>query len=125
MGRSFGWLGDAWVAALQSLGLDARRHDGPPERGRAGRRAVCFAGLGSGEVTIGGAKAVGLSQRRTRAGARFQCTCYRRWRPEPLRALGIELDDLPPVAEIDREPEAVVRAVIDALAGERAGRPTA
>ena len=42
---------------------------------------VCFAGLGPGEVTLGGAKLVGISQRRTRAGARFQCAVHRRWDP--------------------------------------------
>ncbi len=52
------------------------------ESGRA-----CFAGLGPGEVTIGGRKAVGISQRRTRAGARFQCVAYERWDPGPLAAL--------------------------------------
>ena len=125
MGRSFGWLGDAWVDGPARP--SASRRDattGPPERAGVAA-AVCFAGLGSGEVTIGGAKAVGLSQRRTRAGARFQCTCYRRWRPEPLRALGIDLDDLPPVAEVDREPQEVARAFIDALAGDRAVGPAA
>ncbi len=116
VGRSFDWLGRAWVAALASLGLDAHLHDGPPEAGGLAK-TVCFAALGSGEVTIGGAKAVGLSQRRTRAGARFQCTCYRRWRPEPLRALGIDPASLPAVAEVDRDPDAVTEAVLAALAG--------
>ena len=67
VGRSFDWLGRAWVDALATLGLVAQVHDGPPDRGSSAA-AVCFAGLGSGEVTVGGAKAVGLSQRRTRAG---------------------------------------------------------
>ncbi|HEX2382259.1 MAG TPA: hypothetical protein VHI95_06460, partial [Acidimicrobiales bacterium] len=52
------------------------------ESGRA-----CFAGLGPGEVTIGGRKAVGISQRRTRAGARFQCVAYERWDPSQLADL--------------------------------------
>ncbi len=112
------------MTALESVGLAARRHDEPP-RGDGLAAMVCFAGLGSGEVTIGGAKAVGLSQRRTRTGARFQCTCYRRWHPEPLRALGIELDDLAPVAEVDRDPREVARAVIDALAASHATDQTA
>jgi hypothetical protein len=29
-----------------------------------------------------GAKVVGISQRRTRLGARFQCAVYHAWRPE-------------------------------------------
>ena len=40
---------------------------------------VCFAGLGTGEVTVAGRKCVGMSQRRTRAGARFQCAVPLAW----------------------------------------------
>jgi lipoate---protein ligase len=115
VGRSFDWLGRAWVEALATLGLEAQVHAGAPDRGSLAA-TVCFAGLGSGEVTVGGAKAVGLSQRRTRAGARLQCTCYRRWHPEPLRALGVELDQLPAVAGVDRDPDQVADALAEALA---------
>ncbi len=116
VGRSFTWLGRAWVTALRSLGLDAQLHHGSPERGVLAR-TVCFAGLGAGEVTIGGAKAVGLSQRRTRAGARFQCVCYRRWWPEPLRALGVDPARVGAVAAVDLAPEVVSRAVVAAMGG--------
>ena len=47
-------------------------------------RKVCFGGLGPGEVTVDGHKLVGISQRRTRDGARFQCVVHRRWDPVPL-----------------------------------------
>ncbi|MGI8983034.1 MAG: hypothetical protein ACR2HM_00630, partial [Acidimicrobiales bacterium] len=47
-------------------------------------RLVCFAGLGPGEVTLSGAKVVGMAQRRSRAGALFQCAALREWRPERL-----------------------------------------
>jgi lipoate-protein ligase A len=40
---------------------------------------VCFAGLGPGEVSAGGRKLVGISQRRTRAAARFQCAVHGRF----------------------------------------------
>jgi lipoate-protein ligase A len=80
VGRAVHWLGDAWAAAI---GAAADVHRGgmvcSAESGRA-----CFAGLGPGEVTIGGRKAVGISQRRTRLGARFQCVAYDRWDPGPL-----------------------------------------
>jgi hypothetical protein len=58
------------------------------ERGAWGQ-LVCFAGLGPGEVTagLGGAKVVGISQRRTRAGARFQCAVPLAWDPGRLAAL--------------------------------------
>ena len=52
---------------------------------------VCFAGLGAGEVTAAAPaadarppKLVGISQRRTRDGARFQCAVLHHWDPEPL-----------------------------------------
>jgi len=70
--ESFRWLGRAWVGALADLGLVAEVHEGPYRPGRWGR-AVCFAGVGPGEVLVAGAKAVGIAARRTRAGARFQC----------------------------------------------------
>lgn len=73
--RSAHWLGQAWVQALASLGVGAAVHDGPIDR-HALARAACFAGLGAGEVVHGGRKVVGISQRRTRDGARFQCVAY-------------------------------------------------
>ena len=77
VGRSFGWLGDAWAAALGAVVPAAAIgvHRGTLVAGEWSRRA-CFAGLGPGEVTVDGRKAVGLSQRRTRAGARFQCAVH-------------------------------------------------
>ena len=44
-------------------------------------RRICFAGVGGGEVMLGDRKVVGISQRRVRAGARFQCAYYQQWRP--------------------------------------------
>ena len=80
VGRAFAWLGRAWAEAV---GADARAHDGPLVATRWSP-LVCFAGVGPGEVTVGGAKVVGISQRRTRAGALFQCAALREWRPERL-----------------------------------------
>jgi hypothetical protein len=45
---------------------------------------VCFAGTAPGEVLLDGVKLVGLSQRRTRRGARFQCAINRRFDGELL-----------------------------------------
>lgn len=73
--RSAHWLGQAWVQALASLGVGAAVHKGPTDR-HALARAACFAGLGPGEVVHEGRKLVGISQRRTRDGARFQCVAY-------------------------------------------------
>jgi lipoate---protein ligase len=116
VGRAFLWLGRAWVAALGDLDLVSAVHAGALECGAWGRR-VCFAAIGSGEVTIAGAKAVGLSQRRTRAGARFQCVCYRRWDPAPMAALAIDPSVLPPVTVVDRAPDAVLAALVSHLSG--------
>lgn len=81
------WLGEAWVEALDSLGVAARLHAGAPVEPGAARR-VCFAGVVAGEVVDErGAKLVGISQRRTRRGARLQCTVHRRWRPETYAEL--------------------------------------
>lgn len=87
VGRSFRWLGDAWAAALADLGAAASAHQGGLRRTRWSD-LVCFAGVGPGEVLRpDGAKLVGISQRRTRAGARFQCAALAAWHPEALLAL--------------------------------------
>lgn len=66
------WLGETWADALGSLDVEAEVHSGPPVRAPEASVA-CFAGLCAGEVSIGGRKVVGISQRRTRAWARLQC----------------------------------------------------
>jgi len=72
------WLGDAWVTALHSVGIEGVVHRGTMVT-NALSPVVCFAGLAAGEVTVDGAKVVGISQRRTRAGARFQCSVPLHW----------------------------------------------
>lgn len=85
--RSFHWLGTLWADTLRELGeTDVLVHEGPllhPVEGQA----VCFAGLGPGEVTVAGRKVVGLSQRRTKAGARFQCLLVEGWPWQLTQAL--------------------------------------
>ena len=81
VGRSFHWLGGVWAEALRACGVDGLAvHEGPMPR-TDWSSLVCFAGLGPGEVTVGGRKVVGISQRRTRAAARFQCVVLERWDP--------------------------------------------
>ncbi len=84
------WAGERWQAALAPL-LDDRI-DGELIVHREGMvRApwsdlICFAGLGPGEVLLHGCKLVGLSQRRTRHGCRFQGLIHLRPpRPDDLR----------------------------------------
>ncbi len=112
VGLAFNWVGETWAAALTSIGLPG------PTRVHAGKlmhpdwgRVICFAGLGPGEVVVGGRKVVGLSQRRTRDMARFQGlavsqlgapTIRRHLRPGVLPPdLDQQLDDLPVGAPLD------------------------
>lgn len=91
VGRAPLWLGAAWARVLAGLGAaDGVVHEGPMVTNRWSS-LVCFAGLGPGEVTVGGRKVVGISQRRTRSGARFQCAVLNSWDPGPL--LGLTLHD--------------------------------
>ena len=87
VGRAFLPIGRAWASALAAAGVPGGWvHEGALV-GAEHSDLVCFAGRGPGEVLLGDAKVVGLSQRRTRAGARFQCAVPRRWDEEPLRSL--------------------------------------
>ena len=82
--RAFLWLGEVWRDSLAVLGVTARVHEGGLCT-TTWSRLVCFGGLGTGEVVDeAGVKLVGLSQRRTRAGARFQCAALSEWAPAPL-----------------------------------------
>jgi lipoate-protein ligase A len=106
VGRATHWLGELWVRALTRCGVvGATVHTGTMVC-RPWSKLVCFAGLGPGEVTVGEGKAVGISQRRTRVGARFQCALYHRWDPAALVAVLADprpgVDELAgSVAEID------------------------
>ena len=84
VGRAFWWLGSAWVAALVEAGLPgAEMWAGGLVRSHWSGR-VCFAGVGPGEVVMSGRKVVGMSQRRTRRGALFQCAVPILWDPASL-----------------------------------------
>ncbi len=76
------WLGRAWAAALADLGVrNASVHAGPMERA-PWSDYVCFAGTAPGEVRVPEGKVVGISQRRARGGALFQCGALLRWRAD-------------------------------------------
>lgn len=68
--RSSRWLGDVIVQALCALGEQASMADAATHS--HWDSLVCFAGIAAGEVLVNGRKVVGISQRRTRLGARFQ-----------------------------------------------------
>lgn len=74
------WLGELWVRALKSCGVGGLVvHSGAMVRNDLSD-LVCFAGRGPGEVFRGDSKVVGISQRRTRGAARFQCAVSIDWR---------------------------------------------
>lgn len=82
--RAFLWLGEVWRDALAALGVTSRVHEGGLCT-TAWSRLVCFGGVGTGEVVDeDGRKLVGLSQRRGRAGARFQCMAMAGWDPAAI-----------------------------------------
>ncbi len=83
VGKAFGWFGRAWARTLAAVGVPAAGiavHDGPLVT-TAASSVLCFAGLGPGEVTVDGAKVVGLSQRRTRSTIRLQASLPLAWDP--------------------------------------------
>lgn len=83
VGFSADWLGNAWCRGLAKLGVAGALHRGRLDRSGWGP-LVCFGALGPGEVTVDGRKVVGISQRRSRDVARFQCLVHRVWDPQPL-----------------------------------------
>ena len=99
VGKAMWWVGELWCTALDDLAPDAAVHGGRLVRTRWSAD-VCFAGAGPGEVLVGDAKLVGVSQRRTRAAARFQSMIHLRWRPDIVAALvaaSPRVDELEPL----------------------------
>ena len=122
VGRSMLWFGDVIVDAL-SPWVAGSVHRGAFDAGDHGRE-VCFASTSPGEVFMGGAKLAGISQRRTRHGARLQCVIYRRWAPHEwagllvdpaLQSVALGLS----VATVDAPAAEVISAVHSRLRIER------
>ena len=82
------WLGDVWVQALNALDVSNVSVHHESLSSDAWGDLLCFAGVGSGEVVQRDgeslSKLVGISQRRTRDYARFQCTIYTKWNPHDV-----------------------------------------
>lgn len=82
------WLGDVWVQTLNALGENNVSVHHESLSSDAWGDLLCFAGVGPGEVVQQDdeslSKLVGISQRRTRDYARFQCTIYTKWNPHDV-----------------------------------------
>ena len=82
------WLGDVWVQTLNALGENNVLVHRESLSSDAWGDLMCFAGVGPGEVVQRNdeemSKLVGISQRRTRDYARFQCTIYTKWNPHDV-----------------------------------------
>jgi lipoate-protein ligase A len=92
VGRATEWVGRWWASVLAALGgRDLRVHQGPPICSRWSDW-VCFAGVGSGEVSAGSAKVVGIAQWRSRQGSLFHVAAYRRWDPSLVDLFDLPLD---------------------------------
>jgi len=82
------WLGGVWVQTLNALGENNVLVHRESLSSDAWGDLMCFAGVGPGEVVQRNdeemSKLVGISQRRTRDYARFQCTIYTKWNPHDV-----------------------------------------
>ena len=98
--ESYRWFGEAWVAALAQLGVQARTV--PPVEAHELRaqlkreeaseceallRRACYGSLSSYEVAIGQRKIVGLDMRRRRMGSLLQAGVLLHWETETLAHL--------------------------------------
>ncbi len=97
--RSSLWLGESWARVAARFGwTGAEVYRGVPTEPELARLA-CFGSLAAGEVYRGRHKLVGISQRRTRLGAKFQCTAYLRFDASPI----LDLVELGPLTSKTRE----------------------
>jgi lipoate-protein ligase A len=125
--QSMLWLGECFVEVL-SPWVRADVYRDSFSTGVDGR-VVCFASSSPGEVFVGANKLVGISQRRSREGARFQCVLYRHWQPDEWSSILASADvqsRVPDIAveTLDIAPLALVNALyghLSFLGGEQSG----
>ena len=112
------WLGEVWVRAMKDIGLQGQVHN-EEIRKNALSELVCFAGLATGEVTVSGKKTIGISQRRTREGAWFQCAALFSWpakrithllQMEPAKKTVNDLLEL--AAPLEADPDELLNSLI-------------
>ena len=103
---------------MKAIGLQGEVHNKETQKTELSR-LICFAGLATGEVTVSGKKTVGISQRRTREGAWFQCAALFSWpakriadllQMEPKKKI---VDDLMRLAApIEADPDELLHSLI-------------
>lgn len=112
------WAGERWRGALAELGVPSDRmtvHTGGLVE-TPWSPLVCFAGFGPGEVLLDGRKLVGLSQRRTRHGARIQGQVHRSGSLRSMPLLFAPPIPASPLDDAAEWPGLVAADVADALA---------
>lgn len=98
------WLGQHFAEVVRGLlsaaggEADLEVHEAKAVTTRWSR-LLCFDGIGSGEVLLGGRKLIGISQRRTRTYARLQCCWYSGYDQDLLVSL-LMPEYRPPVSEL-------------------------
>lgn len=103
VGKAMHFVGRAWRDALVELGMSELTLNEGPHVSNDWSKQLCVAGRGSGEVfAASSAKVVGISQRRTRDFARFQCIAYFEW-DVALHARAIPM--------VGRDPDRIARLV--------------
>ncbi|MEM9656582.1 MAG: hypothetical protein AAGA65_31195 [Actinomycetota bacterium] len=99
IGRAFRWVGRRWAEVLAEPPLLLDPVIATANRPSPAGRVWCFADLGHGEVSVGGSKVVGLSQRRTRTWTRIQSMVLWSWPGGRLRRY------VDPAAMVRRHPD--------------------
>ena len=123
--KSMLWLGRVWAAVVAPLVAEpVHVLEGALIADSLGSK-VCFVSEGPGEVVTDTGKVVGISQRRNRNGARFQCCLYADTRLDGFgEVLGLDAADR---ARIDRahvpvvgDPASIAEALVTELNGAQA-----
>ena len=79
------WIGGIWRDALKRLDIECSLFHENFSRSEASD-LICFIGRAPGELFIDNRKILGISQRRSKHGTRFQCALIINWQPEHMVA---------------------------------------
>ena len=79
------WIGKIWHDALKRLNIECSLFDQKFSRSEASD-LICFISRAAGELFVANRKILGISQRRSKFGTRFQCALIINWKPEQMIA---------------------------------------